>query len=213
MNETGFGIGFEIAYHIVIFDPNKSYRMIDTDNRDYITSIECINASGETIFAILLISKFKFLYKWCPNKDHDGGTIINTTNIWYANDDKAFEWLQYFIDNTKHKRKKYGFFSSSMAINHIWQTILIHWQLSAILLCFGSFFVPYTLYSLLTLKYFNLLNITLRKRYISLLGKKIKNLASFSFFLHFNISEIWLSSLLESEMLSSRKVFYPSILI
>ncbi len=49
-NETGFQIGCRKAQLVVTIDFNKSLRMIDLENRDYITSVECISSAGETIF-------------------------------------------------------------------------------------------------------------------------------------------------------------------
>ncbi len=42
MDESGFRIGCGKAQLVVTMDPNKPLRMIDPENRDYITSIECI---------------------------------------------------------------------------------------------------------------------------------------------------------------------------
>ena len=76
--------------------------MIDPENRDYITSVECsIGSAGETIPPMLLVSRVNILHKRCQHNDLDGDTVIGTTETGYANDDTALEWLQHIIDHTK----------------------------------------------------------------------------------------------------------------
>ncbi len=105
MDETGFRIGCGKAQLVVTMDPNKPLRMIDPENRDYITSVECIGSDGETIPPMLLISGVNILHKWCQNNNLDGETLIGTTETGYANDDTALNWLQHFIDHTQNKRR------------------------------------------------------------------------------------------------------------
>ncbi len=63
IDETDFRIGFEIAQFVITLDANKLSRMIDPDNCEYITSINCICSVGKTISPIFLISKVNILYK------------------------------------------------------------------------------------------------------------------------------------------------------
>ena len=62
MDETGFRIGCGKAQLVVTMDPNKPVRMIDSENRDYITSVECVGSAGETIPPMLLISGVNILH-------------------------------------------------------------------------------------------------------------------------------------------------------
>ena len=105
MDETGFRIGCGKAQLVVTMDPNKPFRMIDPENRDYITSVECIGSAGETIPPMLLISGVNILHKWCQHNDLDDEIRIGTTETGYSNDDTALEWLQHFIDHTQNKRR------------------------------------------------------------------------------------------------------------
>ncbi len=57
INEIGFRIGYEKAQLAVTMDPNESFCIIDLENRDYITSVECIGSAVETIPPRLLISR------------------------------------------------------------------------------------------------------------------------------------------------------------
>ncbi len=86
-------------------DPNKPLRIIDRENCDYITSVECIGSAGKTIPPMLLISGVNILHKWSHQNDLDGNIVTSTTETGYANDDTAVEWLQHFIDRTQNKRR------------------------------------------------------------------------------------------------------------
>ena len=105
MDETGFRIGCGKAQLVVTMDPNKPLRMIDPENRDYITSVDCIGSAGETVPPMLLVSGVNILHKWCQHNDLDGDIVIGTTETGYANDDTALECLQHFIDHTQNKRR------------------------------------------------------------------------------------------------------------
>lgn len=66
MDETGFRIGCGKAKLVVTMDPNKSLRMIDPKNHDYITSVERIGSAGEIIPSMLLISGVNILHNKRP---------------------------------------------------------------------------------------------------------------------------------------------------
>lgn len=65
MDEANFQIASGKAQLVVNMDPNKPFCIIDLENRDYITSVECISSAGETIQPMLLISGVNILHKWC----------------------------------------------------------------------------------------------------------------------------------------------------
>ncbi len=91
MDETGFRIGSGKAKLVVTMDPNKPLRMIDLENCDYITSVECIGSAGKTIPPMLLISGDNILYKRSHQNDLDGNIVTSTTETDDANDDTAVE--------------------------------------------------------------------------------------------------------------------------
>ena len=68
-------------------------------NRNYIISGAYINSASKTILSRLLVFVINILDKWCQDNDLDGGTIISKTETCYANDDKALQKLQHFIDS------------------------------------------------------------------------------------------------------------------
>ena len=91
MDKTRFWISCEKAQLVDTIDPNKPFCIIDPNNHDYITSIECISSVGETILPILLVSKINNLYKWYHHNDLEGDIVIGTTEIGYANNNTALE--------------------------------------------------------------------------------------------------------------------------
>ena len=63
MDETGFRCGCGIVHCVVTRDARKALRLIDLDNRDYITSVECISAIGFEIPPLLILEGENILYK------------------------------------------------------------------------------------------------------------------------------------------------------
>lgn len=79
--------------------------MIDLENRNYITLIECISSASEIIPLMLLVSGVNILYKQCQHDNLDGDIVIDKTETSYANNDTAFEQLQHFIYHTQNKKR------------------------------------------------------------------------------------------------------------
>ena len=104
MDETGFRIGCERAHYVVTLDPIKPLRMTDPDNRDYITSVECISSGGAVIPPLIIISGAHVLHKWSEN-NLDGDTLFTTSESGYSNDDIALDWLDHFIAHTARRRR------------------------------------------------------------------------------------------------------------
>lgn len=46
MDETGFRINYKIVYCVIILNKSKQFRFVNSDNRDYITSIKVINVEN-----------------------------------------------------------------------------------------------------------------------------------------------------------------------
>ena len=63
MDEMDFRIGCRKAQLVVTMDLNKPLRIIDPDNRDYITSVKCIGSLKKTMPSMLLISRVNILHK------------------------------------------------------------------------------------------------------------------------------------------------------
>lgn len=89
---------------MITLDPNKPLRMTDPENRDYITSVECISSAGEAILPLVILSGVNILHKWCQHNDLDGDKLIGTSETGYSNGGLAIDWLHHFIHHTKNRR-------------------------------------------------------------------------------------------------------------
>ena len=63
MNETNFRIDCDRAHLVMIINVNKSLRMIDLNNRDYIISMKCVNFVNDVISFLFIILKVNILHK------------------------------------------------------------------------------------------------------------------------------------------------------
>lgn len=104
MDETGFRIGCGKAHTIVTFERSKKLAFTDADNRDYISSIECINAVGWALPSFLIVAGAWILEKWCLENTLSNDTMITTSESGYSNDEIALQWLQRFDSLTASKR-------------------------------------------------------------------------------------------------------------
>lgn len=91
MDETKFRIGSKKAQLVVTMDPNKSLCMIDSENHDYIISVEYIGSAGEIIPPILLVFRVNILHKQCQHNDLNSDIIIGITETGYINNDITLE--------------------------------------------------------------------------------------------------------------------------
>lgn len=91
IDETRFWISYRKAQLVIIIDPNKPFRIIDSDNRDYITLVECIGSTGKTISPMLLVFGVNILHQLYHDNDLDRSTLIGTTESGYANNDTVLE--------------------------------------------------------------------------------------------------------------------------
>ena len=102
MDETGFRIGCGRAHWVVSTHSRKSLLLTDSDNREYITSCECISVGGRDIPPMIIIAGAWVLEKWAQHNDLDDDILLTTSPTAYSNDDLALDWLKHF---DKHSRK------------------------------------------------------------------------------------------------------------
>ena len=63
MNETKFRIDCERAQMIITLNPKKFFRMMNSNNRDYITSVKCVSSTDEIIPSMLIIGGVNIFHK------------------------------------------------------------------------------------------------------------------------------------------------------
>ena len=104
MDETGFRIGVGKSQWVVSIHKLKKLVMTDADNRDYVTSTECINATGRVIPPLITLQGKVTLDKWADN-DLDGQALLSTSDTGYSNDKLALSWLKHFDEMTRKYTK------------------------------------------------------------------------------------------------------------
>ena len=102
MDETGFRIGYGRAHWVVSGHSRKPLLLTDPDNREYVTSCECISAGGRDIPPMVIIAGVLILEKWAQQNDLNDDVLLTTSPTGYSNDDLAIDWLKHF---DKHSRK------------------------------------------------------------------------------------------------------------
>ena len=90
MDETGFRIGCGIAHMVVIRHVNRKLFQRDAENRDFITSIKCISASGIVIPPHLILKGNQMLHK-CGNTQIPDDYLVGYSESGYSNGDLALE--------------------------------------------------------------------------------------------------------------------------
>ena len=101
MDETGFCIGCGRCHWVVSTHRQQALRLVDPDNRDYISSYECISAGGQTTPSMLIFSGKQIKIKWALENDLDDEILLATSESGYLNDELAIQWLVHF---EKHSR-------------------------------------------------------------------------------------------------------------
>ena len=102
MDETGFRIGCGRAHWVVSGHSRKPLLLTDPDNREYVTSCECISAGGRDIPLMVIIAGVLILEKWAQQNDLNDDVLLTPSPTGYSNDDLAIDWLKHF---DKHSRK------------------------------------------------------------------------------------------------------------
>lgn len=100
MDETGFRIGCGIAHSVVTVDRKKPLRFVDPDNRDYVTSVECISAGGWSIPPFVILKGAHILHKWGKN-DLPADTVLAVSPTGYSNDQLAYDWFEHFESHSR----------------------------------------------------------------------------------------------------------------
>lgn len=93
MGETGFRTGCNRAHWVITHDPEKLVLLTDSDNWEYITSVERISGGGKTIPPMLSLCVIQILEKWAQENDD---VLLATSPTGYSNDELALQSLTHF---------------------------------------------------------------------------------------------------------------------
>ena len=100
MDETRFRTGVGKAQWIISTHKVKKFVMIDPDNRDYITSTECISAGGRVLPPLVILQRRLILDKWAYS-DLNKDSVLAFSDSGYSNEELALGQLKHFDQHTK----------------------------------------------------------------------------------------------------------------
>ena len=96
MNKIGFCIRVEKVYFVIILSKKKQVYIADVDNKNYITSAECINGKKRSILSFLILKGAYILHKERCNNGLEENIKLTVSNNGYCNNVLALKWLKYF---------------------------------------------------------------------------------------------------------------------
>ena len=102
-DETGFRMGVGKSQWVITEEKTLPLYQTDADNREYITSIETIGASGYDLPAMLIVAGKQHLSNWF-RESLNPDTLWGVSDTGYANDDLCEAYIKHFDRFTKNRR-------------------------------------------------------------------------------------------------------------
>ena len=104
MDETGYQTGCGRSQMIVTTKPRSRIWLKDPENRQHITSIECISATGYHLPSLIILTSSQILHNMIvPELDPD--TVLAVSDSGFSNDDISMERIRHFNRHTKTRTK------------------------------------------------------------------------------------------------------------
>ena len=100
-DETGFRCDIARNDWVVTRDRVRRIYSKNPDNRESLTAVECINATGLDIPPMLILTRVNILEPFV-NNDLNDDVLITVSESGYSNDYLALQWLYHF---DKHSKK------------------------------------------------------------------------------------------------------------
>lgn len=97
-DETGFQIGVGRDQWIITREPKKRIVSGSITNRESLTVVEAVSATGYTTPPLIILSAKTILFRWF---DHLDDEAIAITESGYINDRLAYQWVQHFEKATR----------------------------------------------------------------------------------------------------------------
>lgn len=79
--------------------------MEDPENREYLSSFECVGEGGDVLPNMLILSGKQHLEKWFEGNNLDNDVAFAMNDSSYSNDEISLEWLEHFDRHTRKKKK------------------------------------------------------------------------------------------------------------
>jgi hypothetical protein len=97
----GFRIGCLSSQLVLTYSNVKAVYIADPDNRELITSIECISTRGIKSCPSFIIMAGALIKEKCFNNNLDPRIKFGMSDSGYSNDELGFEWIQHFNQYTR----------------------------------------------------------------------------------------------------------------
>ena len=99
-DEIGFRIGCLRGRTVIVPADVKAIYLADPDNRESITSLECVSAKGKSIESYIIV-KGEVMKEKLFDNDIDDNTWLAVTPTGFTNDRNTFRWLEHFDRRTR----------------------------------------------------------------------------------------------------------------
>lgn len=104
-DETGFRAGCGRQKKVITKEEKARVVLENPENRDFISSLECVSGDGSVIPNMIILSGKSHLEKFFLYNDLDGKVAIAVSGTGYNNDELSLHWLEHFDKHTRKKRK------------------------------------------------------------------------------------------------------------
>lgn len=140
-NETGFRVDCGRQQKVITKEDKARLVLEDPENRDFISSIECVSGNGSVIPNMIILSGKSRLEKLFLCNDLDGNVTMAVSNTRYNNDELSLHGHEHFDKNTWKKRKGvWRILVMDGASSHIHEKfILLCYFTNISLICFFPF--------------------------------------------------------------------------
>jgi hypothetical protein len=99
-DETGFRVGCGGNQIVVTYGTQKKGKIrldiASETNRDYLTSVEAVNADGEVILPLLILKAKQHLHQWYNHTEIPGDYYLGVSDTGYTNDELSIAWIKHF---------------------------------------------------------------------------------------------------------------------
>jgi DDE superfamily endonuclease len=102
MDETGYRTGCGRSHLIITTRPEKRKFLLDPDNRQHITSMECVSASGYVLPSTIILPGVQMTHNWILS-ELDPSTVLAVSDTGYSNDEIQLNWIKHFNKHTKSR--------------------------------------------------------------------------------------------------------------
>ncbi|KAE8190035.1 hypothetical protein CF336_g5475, partial [Tilletia laevis] len=104
MDEVGFRVGIGGTQWIVTLCPSREAHLASETNRETVTCVEAVNATGSAISPMVIMSGIQHSESW-TNNSAPGDTLLAVSDKGYSDDILALRWIVHFNNRTRRMTK------------------------------------------------------------------------------------------------------------